>query len=188
MHPTPAFDPIALLQKYYLPHTRAYAILKQHSQAVADKALAVATRLHARHPLDLALVFEGALLHDIGILYTATPSLGCYGQQPYICHGLLGAELLRREGLPHHAQVCENHIGVGLTREDILRQNLPLPHRDMVPETLEQQIIAYADLFFSKNPKKLGTERSVEQVRRSLNGFGHEKVLIFDRWHERFEL
>jgi uncharacterized protein len=99
---------------------------------------------------------------------------------------VLGRELLEAEGLPLHALICERHTGVGLTLEDITSQNLPLPHRDMSPETLAERIICYADLFFSKNPEWLDQEKSVEKIRKGLAKFGSEKVAVFDAWQREF--
>jgi uncharacterized protein len=56
----------------------------------------------------------------------------------------------------------------------------------MLPVSIEEQIVAYADLFFSKDPTKDGAERHPEQVRASLARFGADKVAIFDAWHSRF--
>ena len=175
-------NPLLLLKKYYPPEGTAYRILLDHSERVAAKARAIARNLGA----DADFVHEAALLHDIGILHTAAPDLGCSGDLPYLCHGIKGRELLEAEGLPHHAMVCERHIGVGLTADEIAAQQLPLPHRDMLPVTLEEQIVAYADLFFSKNPAKHGRERSPDQVRASLARFGMDKVAIFNHWHAHF--
>lgn len=180
-----AIDPIALLEKYYSPGSDSHRILLQHSELVAAKALAVAQGL-SETGVDLAFVREAALLHDIGILFTATAQLGCRGDLPYLCHGIKGRELLEQEGLPRHGLVCERHIGVGLSAEEIIRQQLPLPVRDMLPLSLEEQIVTYADLFFSKNPAKAGKERCVDKVRKSLARHGEDKVVVFDAWHERF--
>ncbi len=178
-------DPIALLEKYYSPGSTSYRILLQHSEQVANKAVAVANRL-TDTTVDVKFVREAALLHDIGILFTTVPQLGCQGKLPYLCHGIKGREILEAEGLPRHALVCERHIGVGLSAEEILRQDLPLPMRDMLPISLEEQIVTYADLFFSKNPAKLGLERSADKVRKSLARHGEDKVAVFNEWHERF--
>ncbi len=80
---------------------------------------------------------------------------------------------------------CERHIGVGLTAEDIRRQKLPLPARDMVPLSLEEEIICFADLFYSKNPDSVTVMKSREEVRASLEKFGEGKITIFDRWYAR---
>ncbi|MCD6525448.1 MAG: HD domain-containing protein [Desulfuromonas sp.] len=179
-------QPIEIINKYYLPTTRAHHILLVHSRQVADKALTIARRLKGSHDIDVEFIEQAAMLHDIGMLATKAPALGCYGTLPYLCHGIEGAKILVREGLPRHAKVCEHHIGVGLTADEIERDNLPLPRRDMLPTTIEEQIIAYADLFFSKNPKTLHQEFSIEQVRRSVCQYGAEKGEIFDRWQKLF--
>jgi uncharacterized protein len=177
--------PIALLEKYYPPGSDSHRILLRHSESVAAKAVAVAQGL-SEPCVDLTFVREAALLHDIGILFTAVPQLGCQGELPYLCHGIKGRELLEKEGLPRHGLVCERHIGVGLSAEEIVRQQLPLPARDMLPISVEEQIVTYADLFFSKNPAKSGKERSVDKVRKSLARHGEDKVAVFDAWHQRF--
>jgi uncharacterized protein len=178
-------NPIALLEKYYAPGSDAHRILLSHSRNVAAKAEKTA-RLLPDGQVDVPFVREAALLHDIGIRFTDVAPLGCFGDLPYLCHGIKGRELLEAEGLPRHALVCERHIGVGLTAEEIRRQQLPLPARDMLPVSIEEQIVAYADLFFSKDPTKDGAERHPEQVRASLARFGADKVAIFDAWHSRF--
>lgn len=176
--------PIQLLQKYYPPTSQAYKVLLHHSERVMDKARAVAKSLGV--DVDLDFVCEAALLHDIGIVHTNAPDLGCFGTHPYLSHGYLGREILEAEGYPRHALVCDRHIGVGLTAEEIRRQQLPLPLRDMVPLTLEEKIVAYADLFFSKSPQNGGGEKTAGQVRAGLERFGQEKVAIFDSWHAAF--
>lgn len=178
-------DPIALIEKHYPPGSDAHRILLRHSELVAAKALAVVRRLPVSEA-DPLFVEEAALLHDIGIRFTSVPQLGCTGDLPYLCHGIKGRELLEAEGLPRHALVCERHIGVGLTAKEILRQDLPLPARDMLPVSLEEQIVAYADLFFSKDPARVGEERGADKVRSSLARFGADKVAVFDEWHALF--
>jgi uncharacterized protein len=93
---------------------------------------------------------------------------------------------LEAEGWPRHALVCERHIGVGLSAAAIVAQHLPLPLRDMIPETPEEVIISYADLFFSKGEQELTREKEVERVRQSLARFGTENLATFDRWHALF--
>jgi uncharacterized protein len=163
----------------------SYHIVLEHSQLVARTALDVCERMQIALD-DRVFIEEAALLHDIGVSQVNAPEIGLHGDRPYIVHGVLGRAILESEGYPLHALVCERHIGVGLTKEDILRQNLPLPHRDMYPVSLPEQIICFADLFYSKNPAKLGHKKTVEQVRKKLLVFGDEKLRIFDGWMERF--
>jgi len=177
-------QPLELIDKYYQGHQKAKSILLAHSRQVADLAVVVAERLMQSAQIDRDFVEQAALLHDIGILHTDAPQIGCHGDSAYITHGVLGAELLRRENLPRHALVCERHIGVGLSAEDIRTQQLPLPHRDMRPQTVEEMIVAYADLFFSKTKPGM---RSADKVRAALARHGVHKVAIFDDWHAGFK-
>ena len=96
----------------------------------------------------------------------------------YILHGLLGYEYLLEQGVDESiAQFCRNHTGVGLTREDVVRQELPLPPADYVPMNLEQEVVMYADKFHSKSvpPKFLQVEAYTARAER----FGGENK---QRW------
>lgn len=125
------------------------------------------------------------MLHDIGIFKTNAPNLYCFGEYPYICHGYLGSELLSAEGYPDHGLVCERHTGVGITSEEIIIQKLPLPVRDFVPVSVDEQIICFADKFFSKSGDHLH-EKSVDEARKSIKRFGDKNVARFDEWCELF--
>ena len=178
-------EPLSLIERYYQRGSATHRLLVAHSRQVAE----LAVRLAANQPgVDVTFVGEAAWLHDIGIFLTNTPEFGCNGEAHYLAHGILGAELLRKAGLPRHALICERHIGVGLTIEDIRAQALPLPHRDMRPQTREEEIVAYADLFFSKRAGGSNGPRSVDEVRQGLARFGDWKVAIFDGWQQRFGL
>jgi len=179
-------DPIKIIQKYYNSKLKTYDFLVIHSRMVTKKALKTARIIKYLNP-DLKFIKEAAMLHDIGIFLTNTPELECYGEKPYICHGYLGRKLLEKQGLLKHGLVCERHIGVGLTKEDIINRKLPLPKRDMVPITLEEKIITYADKFFSKNKEYLQKEKSIEQVKKELAQYGKDKVQKFDEWLKIFK-
>lgn len=176
-------QPLDLIDKYYSKNNRAKSILLGHSRQVAELALRISGRVETTEQVDKDFVEQAALLHDIGMLFTDTPKLDCHGDRSYIAHGIIGAEILRQEGLPRHALVCERHIGVGLSIDDIVNQNLPLPLRDMRPQTIEEKIVAYADLFYSKTRQGM---RTATMVRTALARHGDHKVCIFDEWHSRF--
>lgn len=176
-------NPLALIDKYYPEENELKHILLVHSRSVADKALAMAGK-HPELDLDVQFVEEAAMLHDIGIFMTDAEGIQCFGKYPYICHGYLGAELLRKEGYPRHALVCERHTGAGITLRNIEEQQLPIPHREMVPVSLEEQLICFSDKFFSKT--KLDKEKSIEKARKSVARFGEDGGLRFDHWCELF--
>lgn len=179
-------DADAVLREYYPRGSATYEILKRHGEQVAARALAIADR-PGFDLLDKRFLLEAALLHDVGIFMTDTPILGCHGNHPYICHGVLGRELLEKHGLPRHALVCERHVGVGLSARDIEEQQLPLPVRDMQPRTLEEEIICYADKFFSKNGSNGGKPRTVQEVTALLGRYGPAPIRRFQTWARRFE-
>ena len=179
-------NPIPLIEKYYPPGSLAHRILLRHSGRFAAKAVQAARHAALREAVDVEFVREAALLHDIGIFYTDAPDLGCHGALPYLTHGYKGRELLEKEGYPRHALVCERHIGVGLSADEIRDKGLPLPIRDMLPLSVEEEIVTYADLFFSKNPREQDRERTPEEVRKTLRRFGEDKPAIFDAWLKRF--
>lgn len=179
MSPTVNADVDAILSRHYRDWPEALEVLLAHSRCVADKALAVADRVAHLGP-DRLFIEEAAMLHDIGMIHTWAPAIGCRGASPYILHGVIGAEMLATEGLPRHARVCERHTGAGLTATEIADADLPLPRRDLLPETLEEKIICYADKFFSKNPDTLTLEKPLDKVRRLMAHYGEIQVARFE--------
>ena len=176
-------NPLEIIDKYYPEAGELKHILLTHSRSVADKALQIAER-HPELHLDKEFLYEGAMVHDIGIFLTNAPDIFCLGDKPYICHGYLGADLMRAEGYPRHALVCERHTGAGLTLQRIVEQDLPIPHRELVPVSPEEQVICFADKFYSKT--KLDKEKSVEKARKSLEKHGQDGLARFDHWCELF--
>ncbi len=166
--------------------SRAYNILIKHGRQVANRALKIAGRV-AHLKADQTFLKQAAQLHDIGIFLTNSPELGCFGKNSYVEHGYLGRKILEKMGLPAHALVCERHVGVGMTEDDIRHQGLPIPARDMVPVSIEEQIICYADKFYSKNGQDTDMEKSVDEIVDSLKRYGRDKVARFQAWVELFE-
>lgn len=182
--PIPYFE---LLHKVIPPNSLTYAYYLPHVAAVTAKALRIAYRLG----LDAAqcrFIEEAAMLHDIGVIRVYAPYMGCTGTLPYVAHITEGRRLLEAEGLPRHALVAERHIGLGLTQGEILSQGLPLPAVDIMPQTLEEEIISWADLFFSKSKGELWRERSLAETRRRVARWGERSVAVFDAWRARFEI
>lgn len=176
-------NPLDIINKYYIEDSTLKHILIQHSRSVEQKALCIVNN-HPELGADKTFISEAAMLHDIGIFLTDAPSIYCMGKEPYIKHGVLGAEIMQKEGFPRHALVCERHTGAGLSLEEIIRQQLPVPHRDMLPISIEEQIICFSDKFFSKT--KLDKEKTIEQAQKSISRFGEEGLKRFNLWCERF--
>ena len=163
-------DYLSIIDKYYPADDELRRILMIHSRQVADRCLAIVAK-HKELPVDVQFMEEAAMLHDIGIYRCDAPGIHCHGTEPYLRHGPIGGEILRAEGFPRHARVAERHTGTGLPGYE--------------PETLEEQIICYADKFYSKS--RLDRVLTVAETAQSLEKFGHDGVLKFLAWAERFE-
>lgn len=178
----------AIIRKYCAGNPELQHILLTHSRQVADRALAI-LRLHPEWVeqglVDSVFVEEAAMLHDIGVVLCDAPKIHCVGTHAYIEHGYLGAEILRKEGLPKHADVAERHTGTGITMEQIMREQLPIPFEDYTPRTLEERLICYADKFYSKT--KLGEDKPMAKIRLHLWKYGSDNVRRFDEWQLLFE-
>ncbi|MCF8228971.1 MAG: HD domain-containing protein [Bacteroidales bacterium] len=174
-----------IIEKYYPVKSYAYKILHAHSLNVTRLALRIAE--HNKHlKPDFDYIKTAGMLHDIGIFKTDAPEIGCYGKYPYIAHTYLGREILEKEGLHEIATICERHIGVGLSIDDILKNKLPLPKRDMLPISTEEKIICYADKFYSKNPEKLHRIKSSEKILKKMQKYGPEKIRAFENMMQEF--
>ncbi len=178
-------DCSSILGRYF--DGAGFNLITVHGRLVADLALHICD---CTTPVPSAeerrFIEEAALLHDIGICRVNAPDIGMHGEHPYLMHGVIGRGILEEEGLPKHALVCERHIGVGLTVTDIDMGGLPLPRRDMTPQSRAEEIICFADLFYSKSLGKLELRKHPDKVRRKLAAFGPDKLQIFDIWMKQF--
>ncbi len=181
-------DYLGIIDKYCADNEQLKHTLLVHSRQVADRALSILSA----HPdwveqglVDPAFVEEAAMLHDIGVVFCDASRIHCYGSHAYIEHGYLGAEVLRKEGLPRHAAVAERHTGTGISMEQILREQLPIPLQDYSPRNLEEQLICYADKFYSKT--RLGEDKPSSKIRLHLWKYGSDTVRRFDEMQALFE-
>lgn len=165
---------LQIIDFFYADEADLRHLLLHHSLQVRDRALLVAD-CHPEFAVDRGLLERGALLHDIGIGLCDAPSIHCHGSRPYIEHGPLGARMLRELGdaeLEPVARICERHTGTGLPGFE--------------PETLEEQIVCYADKFYSKShPERT---RTPEQTAESLRRFGEHCAARFWEWHALFKV
>ena len=173
-----------IIDRYYPEDDELRRLLIIHSRQVSYRCLLIAKK-HTELKLDSEFLEEAAMLHDIGIRECNAPGIYCHGKEPYIRHGLIGGRMLREEGWIRHARVCERHTGTGLTAWDIEQQQLPLPHEDFMPEELEEQVVCYADKFYSKT--KPSSERTVVEAMRALEKFGWDGIKRFQKWVDMFE-
>jgi uncharacterized protein len=176
-------NPFSIIHKYYQLESELYRILVTHSVLVTKKALDLAVDFQLRHPqieVDLDFIYEAAMLHDIGIFRCEAPEIFCSGSEPYVRHGVIGREILEREGLPRHALVCERHTGAGISQQEVRQQKLPLPARDYLPVSPEEKIICLADRFYSKTPHKLFHEKKLSKIHQKMHPWGPATVSRFE--------
>jgi uncharacterized protein len=126
------------------------------------------------------LVRVGCLVHDIGVYELRSVQTNTGGG---IEHGILGAEILMNEGFgPEIAQFALNHIGSGLTKNEIIERGFPIPPADYLPQNDEQKLVAYADKFHTKKP----TFVDFEKARAKMAGYGPEDLARFDEMASQF--
>lgn len=145
----PSISEIEALHRKYAPTESVFELVFTHCKVVSD----IATQLAEKSGInvDIELVKVGCLLHDIGVY----PLFGKNGVETdtskYITHGVRGEEILQTEGFVEKiCRFASHHTGAGITKEQILENNLPLPHNDYLAETPEEELVMYADKFHSK--------------------------------------
>ena len=130
-----------------------------HSIIVRDLALFLAEQIminNKNQNIYLKLLSSSCLLHDIGYARA----------KKSIDHGVYGGKILREMGFDKEARASERHIGVGIEKKDSIK--LGVGDCDFIPETIEEQILCYADnlCFFDKKTKKHTIKSSKEVSER----------------------
>lgn len=124
-----------------------------HCIAVAEFALELARRHRGR--VDEKLVFAGALLHDLG-----------RARSHGVEHGYLGGEIARRLGLNERlVRIIQRHVGAGITAAEA--SELGLPPIDLLPETLEEKIVAHADNLLDGS-RRMSLDEVISNLRSKL--------------------
>ncbi|MFI6226339.1 HD domain-containing protein [Micromonospora echinospora] len=178
----PTDSQIRALHERFAPTLDAFDLVYTHCRIVCE--LAEQLLADQEHGLDVELVRAGCLLHDIGV-YRLYDSSGGREQGNYVRHGLLGHELLRDLGFPETlCRFCSCHTGMGLSRDDVVRQRIPIPVDDYLAESDEERLVMYADKFHSKRtpPVFVSAATYVSEVRQ----FGRDKVERFAEMAKQF--
>ncbi len=178
-----SFADITALHKKYAPSDEVYDLVFTHCQIIYDIALQLIEKNSVA--IDRELVRAGALLHDIGVY----PLFGSNGKlRPnvqYITHGIEGEKILKKENFPEAIwRFAAHHTGVGLTKQDVINQKLPLPAANYLAESNEELLIMYADKFHSKTTPPYFN--SYEWYRQDIAKFGNDKVVKFDQMATKF--
>lgn len=184
------------LHRSLAPSESAFQLVWNHCVIVSRIAATLAQSYLARHssgtgapvtgPLpnpDVARI--GGLVHDIGVYRVFDEAGVDFDRNRYIFHGIEGYRILLDSGYGEDlAEFARNHTGVGITAEDVARQQLPLPAGDYSPRTIEQELVMYADKFHTKSQPP--TFVSQASARRSAARFGEKNAGRFDALVARY--
>jgi len=142
-----------------------------HCIVVSRMALSIAGRVKV--DVDLALVSQGGLFHDIGRSKT-------HG----IEHALAGVKVARSLGFSDRlVHIIERHIGAGITASEAVL--LGLPRNDYLPITPEEKIVSYADNLIS-GVREMPFYEALDRFKNIL-GPDHEGVERFIEQHHEIQ-
>lgn len=177
------YEEIVSLHKKYAPSDTVYDLVFTHCRIVRDIALQLIADNHLS--VDRDLVVTGALLHDIGVHPLFGVDSKLRRDVNYITHGTDGEMILRNEGYPEYiCRFASHHTGVGLSRDDIVTQKLPLPQKDYLAENDEELLVMYADKFHSKTTPPYFN--SYEWYKEYISRFGLHKSVAFKQMAYQF--
>lgn len=180
----PTDQQIENLHRKYAKTEADFNLIYQHCQTVE----AIAMQLLGAKPLaniDQQLVHVGCLLHDIGAYEVLENGRFVQG----VRHGAIGEEILKNEGFSEIIRrFASHHTGVGLTEQDVIDQNIPIPVADYTAKTDEERLIMYADKFHTKGNPPAGKPHfcTFEQYSNSVQKFGADKAAKFNALAELF--
>jgi uncharacterized protein len=176
----PDYETIVALHHKYAPTEAAFTLVFTHCEIV-ERIAASLLQAKPQQGIDDELVRAGCLLHDIGV-YSLYKD-GELDRSRYITHGVEGERILTSENIDERVcRMASHHTGVGINMSDIVSQGLPLPHVDFNAESLEEEIVMYADKFHSKTPRF----NTVESYAKLVANFGDGKSDAFMRLVDRF--
>jgi uncharacterized protein len=136
------------------------AVWAKHCLAVAEAAARLGHALDGHRVIDHEFLWTAALLHDIGRHVTHDP----------IGHGAEGYRLLTGLGHGREANVCASHVLFGLEAAEA--ELFGLPARDFIPQTVEERLVALADLLLEYDaPTTLDHRFASLRARNAGNAF-----------------
>lgn len=172
------------LHHKYAKTDKDFELIYNHCKVV--EAIAMQLLDSKSVQIDRRLVHIGCLLHDIGVY----PLMDDGGHiKRGVTHGVEGEAILKNEGFSEVIwRFASHHTGVGLTKQDVINQGLPIPVGDYTANTDEERLIMYADKFHTKNnpPTEPPYFCTFEWYRDSVKKFGEDKTENFDRLAELF--
>lgn len=144
---------IIALHKKYAPNELVFDLVYMHCRIVCEIAEWCVEQKGL--VVDIELLRAACLLHDIGtyVLYDAEGHVE--NRRLYPLHAIIGAKIIADEGFDERiVNAIETHILLGLSKEEITQpgSKFILPAKDYTPQTIEAELLCYADRFHSKHP------------------------------------
>lgn len=160
---------IERLHHKYAPNDKVYDLVYGHCQVVCEIALWCANNIKDDTRVDLDLLQSAALLHDIGTYILFDNEGKVANNRMYPQHAILGAKIVADEGIDIRiSKIIETHILLGLTKQEIIDTPWVLPARNYEPDTVEGELLCYADRFHSKHPTFNAYDSFLEGLKKSL--------------------
>jgi uncharacterized protein len=176
-------EEIERMHHKYAPNDKVYNLVYGHCQIVCEIASWCADNIKDETKVDLDLLQSAALLHDIGTYILFDDEGSVANNRMYPQHAILGAKIVADEGIDIRiSRIIETHVLLGLTKQEIIDTPWILPARDYEPDTIEGQLLCYADRFHSKHPTFNAYGSFLEGLKKSLP----LQAAKFEVWSKRF--
>ncbi|HEU4914111.1 MAG TPA: HD domain-containing protein [Candidatus Saccharimonadales bacterium] len=173
------------LHRKYAPNDAVYNLVYGHCQVVNEIAQWCVSNLPANEEVDIDLLTNAALLHDIGTYVLFDDDGKVTNKRLYPLHAIFGAKIIADEGVDSHvAQIVETHVLLGLSEKEISEKPWPLPARDYIPGNIEGELLCYADRFHTKKPTFNSYDVFLARLRDGMPG----QAAKFEAWSKRFGL
>ncbi len=178
-----AISQIVELHHKYAPNDAVYNLVYGHCQVVSEIAQWCVSNLPTNDKVDVELLVIAALLHDIGAYVFFDDEGRVANKRLYPLHAMLSAKIIADEGIDKRvAQVVETHLLLGLSKQEIIEKPWPLPARDFIPDSIEAELLCYADRFHSKKPTFNSFDAFLTRLREGMP----QQAVKFESWSRRF--
>lgn len=181
----PTIQDIERLHHKYAPNDKVYELVYGHCQIVCEIALWCADNISENTEVNKELLQKAALLHDVGSYAFFDDEGNTLNDRLYPQHAILGARILEDEGLSEDiTDIVSTHVLLGLSKKEIVDTPWYLPERDYTPQSVEGELLCYADRFHSKHPTFNAYDTFLERLRKSLP----VQAVRFEQWSKKFGL
>ncbi len=149
----PSIDEIEKLHRKYAPNDKVYNLVYGHCQIVCEIALWCVDQMKDSSKVDKDLLRASCLLHDIGTYLFFDEEAKVSNDRMYVQHAILGSKILADEGIDSRiCRLVQDHVLMGLSKEEIASRPFPLPNKDYIPDSIEGRLLCYGDRYHSKHP------------------------------------